>query len=80
VNTVIIEVKVGRDGRLYPARPLTREQRNKARWMAHHFCHRDGMSIRQAQRVMAGRGLRRSVGQICADLNNFECPQCPDRT
>ena len=80
MNTVIIEVKAGKHGKLYPARPMTHRERNVARWAAHDLVHRDGMSIRQAQRVMAGRGLRRSVGQICADLNNFECPRCPDRT
>jgi len=78
VNTVIIEVRRGADAKLYPARPLTREQRNRARWMAHNLVHRDGLSIRQAQRVMASQyGVRRAVGTIMRDLQNFECPRCP---
>ena len=77
MNTVIIEVKRGADGRLYPARPLTREQRNRARWLAHNLVHRDGLSVRAAQKVMAERyGVRRAVGTIARDLQNFECPRC----
>ena len=80
VNTVIIEVKAGADGRLYPARPLTREQRNRARWLAHNLVHRDGLSVRQAQRDMAeSYGIRRSVGTIARDLELFTCPRCEDR-
>ena len=77
VNTVIITVKVGKDSKLYPARPLTREQRNRARWAAHNLCHRDGLSVRQAQRVMIeNHGIRRAIGTIMRDLQNFECPRC----
>jgi hypothetical protein len=37
----------GRDGKSYPARPLSREQRNAARWLAHRLVHCDGLSIRR---------------------------------
>ncbi len=78
VNTVIVQVQTGRDGKLYPARPLTRQERNRARWLAHNLVHRDGLSVRQAQRAMAERyGVRRAVGTIARDLANFECPRCP---
>ena len=78
VNTVIITVKVGQDGKRYPAAPLTREERNRARWLAHNLVHRDGLSVRQAQRAMAERcGVRRAVGTIARDLADFECPRCP---
>ncbi len=74
---VIVEVKRGADGRLYPARPLTHEQRNRARWLAHNLVHRDRLSVRQAQKVMAERyGLRRAAGTIARDLAGFECPRC----
>ncbi len=80
VNTVIIEVKRGADSKLYLAVPLTHEQRNRARWLAHNLVHRDGLSVRQAQRVMAeSHGLRRAVGTIARDLDLFTCPQCEDR-
>lgn len=69
--------RLGRDGKSYPASPLTRQDRNRARWMAHHLVHRDGLSIRAAQARMAEAGLRRSVGIIMQDLEGFECPHCP---
>jgi hypothetical protein len=79
VNTVIITVKVGQDGKRYPAAPLTGKERDRARWLAHNLAHRDGLSVCQAQRAMAERyGVRRAVGTIARDLQNFECPRCPD--
>ena len=66
----------GRDGKSYPAAALTREQRNRARWLAHQLVHRDHHSIRTAQQLMAKGGIYRSVGTIAADLANFECPDC----
>ena len=75
----MIEVRRGADGRLYPAHPLTHEQRNRARWLAHNLIHRDRMSVRQAQKTMAeSYGLRRAVGTIMRDLELFRCPQCPE--
>lgn len=47
VNTT--GLRRGRDGKLYSARPLTPEERSRARWLA----HRDHLSIRAAQQVMA---------------------------
>jgi hypothetical protein len=68
-----------RAAKLYRARPLTHRERNTARWAAHKLVHRDGMSVRQAQRVMAEQyGIRRAVGTIMRDLQNFECPLCED--
>lgn len=80
VSTVVIEVARGADSKLYPARPLMHEQRNRARWLAHNLVHRDGLSVRQAQRVMAAQhGIRRSVGTIARNLVLFACPQCEYR-
>jgi hypothetical protein len=43
-----------------PARPLTREQRNRARWPAHNLVCRDRLSQRAAPRTIAEvYGLRR---------------------
>ncbi len=79
---MILDVRVrGRDGRLYRATPLTREERIRARWLAHQLVHGDRLSIRAAQRVMAEtHGLRRSVGAIAADLAGYECPDCAGDT
>jgi hypothetical protein len=69
----------GRDGKLYPVAPLSRQQRNRVRWLAHQLVHRDGMSIRFAQREIAERlGIRRSRGSILADLRDYQCPDCAD--
>lgn len=69
----------GRDGKLYPAAPPTREQRNRVRNLAHCLVHRDGLSIRAAQWVMAdSHGLKRSVGIIMRDLTDYVCPSCTD--
>jgi hypothetical protein len=73
-------MRLGRDGKSYPASPLTREERNRARWMAHNLVHGDGLSIRAAQARMAEAGLRRSRGAIGADLAGYECPRCANRT
>jgi hypothetical protein len=43
----------------------------------HDLMHGDGLSVRQAQRVMAEQyGFRRAIGIIARDLRNFECPLC----
>lgn len=77
VNTA--EVRRGRDGKSYPATALTREQRNRARRLAHELVCGGGMSIRAAQQVMAEKhGLRRSVGSISGDLRDYECAACAD--
>jgi hypothetical protein len=77
---VVIEVARRRDGKLYPPRPLTHAERNRARWLEHNLVHRDGLSIREAQRVMAAEhGVRRSLGIIHRDLASYECPACADQ-
>lgn len=80
-TSTVIEVRRGRDGKLYPARmPTPAAERNRARWLAHNLVHRDHLSVRAAQRVMREQyGVRRSVGQIWNDLHRFECPVCADR-
>jgi hypothetical protein len=77
---VSVDVRIrGRDGRLYPARALTPDERRRARVLAHNLVHRDLMSVRAAQQVMAETyGVRRSVGTIAADLANFECAHCAE--
>jgi hypothetical protein len=46
----------------------------------HNLVHRDGLSIRAAQQVMAGEhAIKRSVGIIARDLADYECPHCATR-
>jgi hypothetical protein len=76
---IVIEVTRRADGKLYPPAPLTRQQLNRVRWLAHNLVHRDGLTIRAAQLVMIEQhGVRRSLGAIQRDLRLFECPSCAD--
>jgi hypothetical protein len=69
----------GLDGKSYPATPLTRQERGRARWLAHRLVHDHHLSVRAARRVMAQTyGIWRSVGSIAADLANYECPACAE--
>jgi hypothetical protein len=78
VNVLVIETTRGRDGKRYPVGgDLPPDQRNRARWLAHNLVHRDGMSIRAAQRVMLEQyGVRRSIGMIHRDLTSYACRVC----
>lgn len=77
VNTTT--TRLGRDGKLYRATPLSRRERGDAIRRAHALVHRDGLSIRAAQKVMAeSHGVRRSVGVIAADLRDYECAACAE--
>lgn len=77
MNTITL--RRGADGKKYLDRPLTRTERNQARWLEHNLVHRDHLSIRAAQKVMAeSYHVRRSIGIIVRDLRDFECPHCPD--
>ena len=75
-----IDTRQGRDGRKYPARALTRQERGAAIRAVHRLVCERGLSIRAAQAQMTEEGTRRSRGAIAADLANFECPRCADRT
>ena len=80
MNTTVIELVRGKDSKLYPARPLSRAERNEIRWRTHELVCGRGLSVRQAQRALAERyGVRRSVGTIARDLRVFECSRCEDK-
>jgi hypothetical protein len=78
VNAIVIEVQRGRDGKLYPPAGLrTKDQRNRARQLAHNLVCRDRLSIREAQRVMLEQyGVRRSLGILHRDLTSYACRAC----
>ena len=81
VNAVVIEVRRGRDGKLYPPRmptPLA-EREQQARTLAHQLHCGQGLSFRAVQAALRGQhGIRRSLGQVYNDLTRFECPRCAD--
>jgi hypothetical protein len=80
MNTVVVEVRVRRDGRRYPVTwKLPDKERGRAIRLVHELVPGRGMSIRAAQRVMlADHAVRRSVGQLHNDLHGFTCSRCED--
>jgi hypothetical protein len=76
VNVMIVKMARRADGRYYPSPPLTRAERNSARWLAHRLVCSGRLTYRQAQAVMLERGVSRSLGSIARDLRLFQCPAC----
>ena len=74
-SPVVIQVRRGRDGKLYPAGwVLPEADRERAMALACTLVHRDRMSIRQAQETMLnGYAVRRSIGAIHRDLHRCGC-------
>lgn len=71
--------RLSRNGKLYPAAPLTRQELGQAIRLAHYLVHDRGMSIRRAQQVMIeDYQVRRAVGSIARDLAGYECPSCAE--
>jgi hypothetical protein len=67
-----------RDGKIYPlGGSLPPADRGRAIRLVHALCHRDHLSIREAQRVMADQyAIRRSIGILHRDLAAYACPVC----
>lgn len=80
MNAVVIEVRRGRDGKLYPPRmPLPQAERDRLRLAAHQLICGRKLSYRQAQAAMREEyGARRSLGQLWDDLHEHECEVCAD--
>jgi hypothetical protein len=71
--------RLSRNGKQYPAAPLTRQERGQAIRLAHLLVHDRGLSIRHARQVMIeDYQIRRSIGSIARDLAGYVCPLCPD--
>lgn len=71
-------VRTGLDGKAYPSRRLSRQERGRAIRLEHQLVCQRGLSIRAAQAQMAAAGLRRSRGIIAHDLEAYECDACAD--
>jgi hypothetical protein len=78
VNTVLLVTR-GKDGKLYRPSQLSEPELRRVRGLAHALVHRDGLSVRAAQRVMLeSYGVRRSIGAISQDLTRWSCgDKCP---
>jgi hypothetical protein len=70
-------VEVRADGKLYPPSRRSPAEVAQVRDLEHHLHCAGGLSIRATQAAMLDKhGIRRSVGMICRDLNQFECSHC----
>jgi hypothetical protein len=71
--------RLSRNGKQYPAAPLTRQELGQAIRLAHFLVHDRGLSIRRARQVMIeDYQVRWSIGSIARDLAGFVCPACAD--
>jgi hypothetical protein len=80
MNMRVIEVRVRRDGKRYPATwKLPDAEWERVVRLAHTLRCRDGLSYREVQRSLLAYGIRRSLGQVYADANRPTCPRCADQ-
>lgn len=76
----VIEVRVARDGRRYPAVPPDETDRRRVAAIVHGLVCRDRASIREAQAILLrSYAVRRSLGSIHGALRRYSCgsPRCP---
>jgi hypothetical protein len=77
VNVILIEVERRADGKKYPpGGVLPERERWRAIRLEHQLHCRDRLSIRATVAALAGRGIRRSVGQVHTDLRRYACDVC----
>jgi hypothetical protein len=79
MNVALVVVQRYRDGRLYPPRwwAIPPEVNERLRGLAHRLRCAEHLSYRQVQAAMLERfGERRSLGQVWADVHEFECRHC----
>jgi hypothetical protein len=66
---------LGADGKVYPYRPLTDEQRTAMVGRVHYMRHADHLSVRGIIARLAGEGFRASVGTVHTWLG-WQCDRC----
>ena len=66
----------GLDGKTYPSTPWSTNDRRQIVAFVHRRRHRYGESVRQIVAALADHGVRRSVGSVHGDLNDWVCPGC----
>jgi hypothetical protein len=72
----VTERKTGRDGKKYLV-SHDPEEHQRLIAMAHNMHCGQGLSYRETQRHMReGFGVERSLGQLSADLREYQCPRC----
>jgi len=66
-----------RDGKLHPeGGRLAEREHTRAVNLAHIMRCRDGLSYRKTRTALESYGIRRSLGQVFADVRDFECERC----
>ncbi len=65
----------GLDGKGYPRRPATSEERLEVVAWVHDRVHA-GLSYRQVVAELEAFGARRSLGTVASYVTNWVCPDC----
>ena len=66
-----------RDGKLHAeGGRLAEREHNRAVNLAHILRCRDHLSFRQVRAALEQYGIRRSLGQVVADVRDYECERC----
>jgi len=74
VNTIVVVMRA--DHKLYPPVARSAAEIARLRDLEHHLRCARGLSIRAVQTAMLDQGIKRSIGMIWRDLNQYECPRC----
>jgi hypothetical protein len=73
----VIELVKRKDGKLYPAVPCTPAEHRHLVALIHNMRHVDRLSYPAIQRALLERhAVRRSLGMVWRDANEFRCPNC----
>lgn len=67
----------GRDGKVYPAWPLTADEREFLVGRVHYLSHRERLSVRSIiRRLDQDHRVRRSLGTVHSWLHGWTCDGC----
>lgn len=67
---------LGRDGKAYPAHPLSEAERLHIARRVHQLHCTDGLSIEGVRAALADAGMQRSAGSVHTALHRWPCPDC----
>jgi len=66
----------GADGKTYPARALTPEDRLRLIGRVHYLSHAENLSVRKIVARLDAEGVTRSVGSVSEYLTRYQCSRC----
>jgi hypothetical protein len=66
----------GRDGKAYPAHPLSEAGRVRIARRVHQLRCTGGLTVQGVRAALAAEGITRSAGSVHADLHRWRCTHC----